>query len=451
MRKGSNLIPSLALSFLTFFALMTLPFTGTQTNGSSTTQTTTVYVSPSKVYETVGNSFSVSIEISDVTDLFGWEFKFWWDTTLLSLMNVTEGSFLTAGGQTFFTYKLNSTASYVLVDCTLLGGNITGVTGNGTLAYITLKVNSVGECPLTLNDTKLVNSSEQAIPCQVISGYGYFTAAHDVAVTAVNVSPLTVLKGDLVYINVTVQNQGNYTENFNVTIYANSESIGMQSVLLDTGSSATIHFTWNTSSFAKGDYTIFASATIVQGESDTADNNMSAETPLTILYPGHDVAVTSVIASKTIVGQGYFVNITVRAKNYGIFNESFNVTVYVNSTAIQTQPVILSSGNDISLNFAWNTTSFDRGNYTVWAYASSVQNETDTTNNVNTNGLVLVTIPGDVNGDFEVTILDVTKICGIYASKQGQDQFIPECDIDNDGAITILDVVIACSHYAEKV
>ena len=51
----------------------------------------------------------------------------------------------------------------------------------------------------------------------------------------------------------------------------------------------------------------------------------------------HDVAVTSVEASETVAKEGSTVNVTVVAKNQGLFTESFNVTAYVtptNSTAI---------------------------------------------------------------------------------------------------------------------
>jgi hypothetical protein len=61
-----------------------------------------------------------------------------------------------------------------------------------------------------------------------------------------------------------------------------------------------------------------------------------------------------------------------------------------------------------------------------------------------------VTIPGDVDGDFAVTILDVAKIASIYATKLGNPRFNPNCDLDGDGKITILDLVTCASHYGQK-
>jgi len=108
------------------------------------------------------------------------------------------------------------------------------------------------------------------------------------------------------------------------------------------------------------------------------------------------------------------------------------------------------SGKSITITFPWNTNSFVYGNYTLWAYASPLPGEPNTTNNTITWDIVKVTIIGDVDRDFHVTILDVVKIASIYGSKQGDPNFNPNCDIDSDGKITILDVVACTSHYGQK-
>jgi hypothetical protein len=225
------------------------------------------------------------VTISNVYDLYGWQFRLNWTAGLIEVVKVAEGPFLKLGGSTYFYWDVNASAGRMIADCTLLG-NVPGVSGNGTLATITFNVKGVGESPLALWDVVLLNSLEQSISCQVISGYGYFKAAHDVAVTAVNVSPLTVVPGDIVYIDVTVQNKGGYTESFNVTVYANSAVVGVQTVSLDATVSAVLHFSWNTGGMSKGDYTISASASVVPGEVNTADNGFVAAEPVTILTPG---------------------------------------------------------------------------------------------------------------------------------------------------------------------
>ena len=61
----------------------------------------------------------------------------------------------------------------------------------------------------------------------------------------------------------------------------------------------------------------------------------------------------------------------------------------------------------------------------------------------------MITIPGDINGDYHVNILDIVKIAAIYASKMGDPEFNPNSDLDNDGVITILDVVLCAIHYGD--
>lgn len=73
-------------------------------------------------------------------------------------------------------------------------------------------------------------------------------------------------------ISVVVVNNGNYTETFNVTAYANTTIIGTQLVTLTSGNSTTITFTWNTTGVAPGNYIMSAYAAPVPGETNTSDN-----------------------------------------------------------------------------------------------------------------------------------------------------------------------------------
>jgi len=151
---------------------------------------TTVYVAPSAMTVTVGQTFSVNIEISDVIDLYGWEFKLKWNPTFLDVLNVTEGGFLKSGGDTFFWPIMNNTEGCILADCTLIG-NITGVNGSGTLAIVKFEVESAGESILDLYDTKLVTSLEQ--PITHTSNDGYVTTSKPVGGVWIPVNKLELL------------------------------------------------------------------------------------------------------------------------------------------------------------------------------------------------------------------------------------------------------------------
>ncbi len=341
------------------------------------------------------------------------------------------------------------------MDCTLLG-DISGVNGSGVLANVEFHVAAVGECSLDLCNTTLVSSDQLLIDHQSTDGYGYFTGPHDVAVLNVLVSPTIVLPGEQVQINVTVENQGDYPESFNVTTYNDSEAIGTQPLSLDSKASTNLTFSWNTTGVSKGDYTISAEASQVSGETDTTDNIKSADSTVTVLTSGHDIALTAVYPSKTVVGQGFLLNISVTTKNYGTFTETFNATVYHNQTAI-TQPdgknyttLTLTSGDSRTLTFTWNTTGTQKGNYTISANLTLLPDETDLSNNNYIDGWVLLTIPGDVNGDRIVDLKDVFGVALAYGSFPGHPMWDPNLDINSDHTVDLKDYFTTVLNYGEN-
>jgi hypothetical protein len=95
---------------------------------------------------------------------------------------------------------------------------------------------------------------------------------HDVAVTNVTSFKTVIGQGYSGNIAVKAENQGNFTETFNLALYANTTTIETKEVTLTSGNSTTITFTWNTTGFAKGNYTINAYASPVPDETDTTDN-----------------------------------------------------------------------------------------------------------------------------------------------------------------------------------
>jgi hypothetical protein len=166
------------------------------------------------------------------------------------------------------------------------------------------------------------------------------------------------------------------------------------------------------------------------------------------ITPGiHDLAVTDILPAGTIVGEGYSTSINLTISNQGTFTENFNCTVYANTTAISTVEVTLAGLDEVTLRIPWNTTTWDRGNYTISANVSSVEGETETLDNIMEDGVILVTTPGDVDGDFDVDIFDIVKIATAYGSVEGEPEYNGDADVDGDGDIDIFDVVIAASNY----
>lgn len=115
-------------------------------------------------------------------------------------------------------------------------------------------------------------------------------------------------------------------------------------------------------------------------------------------FSEHDVGVWSMTSSKTVVCQNGTVNLNVNVFNWGNFTESFNVTVYANSAAINQTLMTVTSGNSSAITFTWDTTGFALGNYTLSACAEPVSSETNVANNNLTGGWVVVAGVGDLTG-----------------------------------------------------
>jgi hypothetical protein len=98
----------------------------------------------------------------------------------------------------------------------------------------------------------------------------------------------------------------------------------------------------------------------------------------------------------------------------------------------------------------WNTSGYDYGNYTIIGVAEQVPGENDVADNTLANGVILLTIPGDVDGDHDVDIFDLVRIVAAYGSSQPDPEYIEACDIDGDGDVDIFDLVITAVRYGES-
>lgn len=163
-----------------------------------------------------------------------------------------------------------------------------------------------------------------------------------------------------------------------------------------------------------------------------------------------DVAVTNVASSKTVVGQGFSADVNVTVANQDDLTETFNVTLYANSTVIGTQQVSnLNASDQMTLTYMWDTTGLAYGNYTLSAYAEPVPGETNVANNNRTGGVVAVTIPGDVDGNFKIDMSDITLLLQAFGSKAGHPRFDVNADVDNNLQIDLSDIVTALVHFGQ--
>jgi hypothetical protein len=200
--------------------------------------------------------------------------------------------------------------------------------------------------------------------------------------------------------------------------------------------------TWTFTAISAGAYTVYVQV------NDSAGMQAKSNTA-TVTVNIHDVALTSVRPSKTVVGQGYSLDTTVTAADQGSYPETFNITLYANTAPITSMNVALSGGNSTNITLSWNTTDVAYGNYTIRAQALPVPDETNTTNNNLTDGSIAVSIPGDLNGDFKVSLTDLTIFAQAYGSKPDGANWNPNADIDGNGIVSLADLAILAEHYEQ--
>ena len=142
-------------------------------------QETTISVEP-HLYTAgdIGDVFTININIYSVADLYGFEFKLGYDTTLLDGIDVTLplGHFLTPSDPTKLIVgwqevkdDYNATHGRVWLAVTLLSPE-PPKSGSGILATITFNVTGIGSCALHLYDVGLADSKVKPISHRTIDG-----------------------------------------------------------------------------------------------------------------------------------------------------------------------------------------------------------------------------------------------------------------------------------------
>jgi hypothetical protein len=411
---------------------------------------------------------------------------------------------------------------------------------------------------------------------------------HDVAVTNVTISKTVVMRGKTVTVDVTLENQGDYDETFDVSIEANSDSIHTETIFLESRQSTTFAYEWNTAGFSSGSYEISAYANPITDEIDLADNLFTDGTvsvkeatvsisPIVVgpppkigeafnvditiadvmdLYtwqvgltfdstvlealgitegeflkrggvptlwtpgsidntngiihysacsitgpnPGvdgsgqlmsvtfevktsgestlvptdvlllysdltpiepvntvegsvtiysQDIAILSVTTSATEAYPTWTVpiDITVAVENQGTRTETFDVTVYANTVAIETKPVTLDAGATTTLVYNWNLASVTEDTYTIRAEATILYGEIDTADNVLTDGTVTIKHPGDANGDDILNAYDLGILAQAWGTSVGQTLYDPRADFNGDETIDTLDHEILKAYW----
>jgi hypothetical protein len=144
-------------------------------------ETCRVYTDPLEIHneDMSLTSFTIDINVENVVDLFGFGVRLNFEpyTTMFVVSSVVEGDFLLGGSEpTDFVYTIDSFAGTVEI------GNSRripdpGVSGSGTLASVTLKVEEMhvtdDPSPIFLDRVELYDTTPALIPCD-LAGSNYF-------------------------------------------------------------------------------------------------------------------------------------------------------------------------------------------------------------------------------------------------------------------------------------
>jgi hypothetical protein len=161
-------------------------------------------------------------------------------------------------------------------------GNIAWL--NGTLSYpfgksldyeINVTLPRGSEITQILSDGNFTVEDSTVAWNAPIDGLAIEFVPPNVAITEV-VSAKTVIGQDCcTRVNVTATDYSTSTQTVNITVYANETIIGTQTAFLESKMSMIIILDWSTAGLARGNYTISAHASQVQGEANLADNNLT--------------------------------------------------------------------------------------------------------------------------------------------------------------------------------
>jgi PKD repeat protein/RNA polymerase subunit RPABC4/transcription elongation factor Spt4 len=166
-----------------------------------------------------------------------------------------------------------------------------------------------------------------------------------------------------------------------------------------------------------------------EGANNIGDLTYAPRLYIRYSIPIHDVAVTEITPYKTQVTAGEALAISVVVQNEGQAQETFDVTLYHDGTAIDTQAATdLNPSATQRLDFEWDTTGVGAGAYTIKAVAATVSGETDTADNTRIDGTVTVNVLESPTAAFEWSpaLPNVGETVSFDAS----------ASIDSDGSIT---------------
>jgi len=414
-----------------------------------------------------GETFSVQVNIANVTSLTAWQFYLRWNTSVLDFVDVIEGPFLSSSGAyttDFGPVRKPGDEGWPYTDILYVADNLISATslsapsGSGTLARLIFRVKAIGFSAIHfVQEGVLVSKLMQyidpttpppRIPHTTEDGYFVYPAPPKISVEPDEIIDTTLTVNRSFDINITVAgveslynwtarlkwdpsmlNAANIVEGpflkgaqgttFNYvldqlrgSIYLNNTRKGDPPTgISGNGTLATVTFAVKARGFSTleiFDAKLFKSdrTLIVALWQDGYFSNMR-----------RDIAIRSVSASPTSVTQGESVRITVEVENKGKMNETFTVTVTYDSSVVGTSSVSELPPNEVRTlpALTWDTTEVAAGSYNITAVASQLFGEIDFSNNVGyaTTGVTVVVKQSGIPTTLMIGAVAAIAVAGI--------------------------------------
>jgi hypothetical protein len=190
---------------------------------------------------------------------------------------------------------------------------------------------------------------------------------------------------------------------------------------------------------------------ITEGVNGPVDYLINAQGTMQVNGISVDLTATGTVTSdptvsleicpcKTVVDEGYNLPINVTITNAGYLGQIPYINVYINTTIIGTEKnVNLTNGTPTTLILTCNTTGLSLGKYSITASPG----------NTAAPSTIVLTIPGDLDGNFQAQLADLVILAKAYSSKPGSPNWNPNADIDGNDAIGLTDLVILAQHYGQ--
>jgi hypothetical protein len=138
---------------------------------ASGAEAASISIQPTNLMINAGQNFSLTVNASDVTDLFAYQLDVAFDPTKIAATSITEGAFLPSGGTTFFIPgTIDNVNGTIDLNADTLIGTIPGVTGSGTLLTFQFTALHEGISPVSLANVLLLNSASSPITAASSNG-----------------------------------------------------------------------------------------------------------------------------------------------------------------------------------------------------------------------------------------------------------------------------------------